>query len=736
MKKNIDEQKNLGEKFRSIGKAISEGFLKFIRKPSGIFALFVVVLVLLNLVASRAFVRWDITSPKSYSLSNASKESVRTVDEPLNIKVFFSSNLSAPYSSTYQYLKDILSEYKSAGNENFSYEIFDMNKDENIKLATDYGVQQVQIREIKNNEVGFKNVFMGVVVSYADQTEVLNGLASSDGMEYRITNAINSVISGTNALVGLTDGIRVTLYQSSNMNDMEIAGLADVEPAVKNVIDRLNKKYENRLDLAVSNPSSSEVQSLAETYGIPSYKLETETNAFLYGTVAIVLENNDRSRVVPIEIAQGIDVSTMQIHNSIRGLDVLEESIDDALKALASNVTSVAYITGHGEMSINDEENGAAVLAGILAEHYVLKEVNLSEKNIPLDTSCVMINGPKSVFSQKELYKLDQFLMNGGNLLLFLDPFDPEAQQQPNGMPSYLPLDTGLDSLLSKYGITCNKEYVMDERCAQTQDRWTGKVVDIYYAPMLETDSLNQGHAITKNLGDVMFFLPGSIDVDGAEKISGEKVSVLATTSKRSWAEKENFILDSNYIMPPDRSEEKRSNVAVLVEGKFSSAFDKVPEAEEVSAEDEKKEEAGEELYKSDTHLAKSIQNGKVLVVSTSHICGPFLRESFFQGTGIFVENLVDYMSENEDLCTMRTKGLSLASLEVDSLPLANVVKYFNEIGLALLVALVGLFVLLMRKKRRAQIRLRYNPNDSREEPKKVLKVKSSIKNKKGDKNE
>ncbi|MBQ2530113.1 MAG: Gldg family protein, partial [Treponema sp.] len=575
-----------------------------------------------------------------------------------------------------------------AGNENFSYEFYDMNKEENQRLASSLGIQQLQIREIKNNEVGFKNVFMGMAVSYSDQTEILNGLTSSEGMEYRITDAINKVISNTNALLGLSDGVSVTLYKSSSLKDINMIGFDDLESVVKSCVDTLNRKYENRLSFNVVDPSSEEVEKLIERYGVPSYNLESQV-----ATMCIVLENAGRSRVVPFTIQQelslvdgseGNQYSQAVFRYAIRGIETLDSSIDESLKALASNVNSVAYVTGHGELALSDEQSGASALSSILSEHYSLKEVNLSESDIPLSVSCVMINGPKTPFTQIELYKLDQFLMNGGNLLMFLDPFDPDPQRDENGMPVYTPLDTGLDKLLEKYGIAVNREYVMDEKCAETENQWTGKAVDLYYAPMLESDSLNQKHAITKNLGYVMFFLPGSIDVSAAEKISGEKVSVLATSSEKSWTESEGMTMEPEYMSPPDAASEKRSNLAVLVEGKFSSAFESAPakevksessdgeegDAEKENAEEEKTSE--ESVYESSTHLLKSVQEGKVLVVSTSFVSGPYLSQSIFQNTGIFVENAVDYMSENEDLCSMRTKGLSLATLDVKSNGFAN----------------------------------------------------------------
>lgn len=726
------------EKIKLFFKKISEGFLKFLRNPVGMFALFVIVLVLINLVASNAFFRWDITSPKSYSLSPSSREIVKTVDEPLNIKVFFSDNLSAPYSTTYQYLKDILSEYKSAGNKNFIYELFDMDKEESQKLASSFGIQQMQIREVSDTEVGFKNVYMGLVVSYSDQNEILNGLTSSDGLEYKITNAISKVISNTNALLGLSKNVSVTLYQSTNLKNLGVMGFDDLETAVRSAVFELNKKYDDRLELTINDPSSSDVISLAEKFGVPSYELQKNDGSLEYGTLSIVLESDEKNKIIPIKIGQGLGISDdgFQMQYNIQGLEYVSDYMDESLKALASNVTSVAYVTGHGEIPLS-EENGAAILSSLLAEHYSLQEVNLLESDIPYDVSCVMINGPKSIFDESELYKLDQFLMSGGNLLMFLDPFDPDAQQSEYGMPNYIPLDTGLDKLLTKYGIALNKEYVMDEKCAKTQDQWTGRIVDLYYAPMLESEGLNQKHSITKNLGNIMFFLPGSIDAQEAEKNPDEKVTILARSSKKSWTVKDNFILDSNYLTPPSSAEEKESDLIVLVEGKFNSAFDSAPvkEVEDIEKEDgEENSDSKNSSYKSETHLTKSTQNGKVLLVSSSYISSAYLGQSIFQNTALMIENLVDYMSENPDRCSMRTKGLSLAALEVSSKGVATFVKYFNEFGLAVLVALVGLFVLLWRKKRRIQIRQKYNPGDAREEPKKINKVKTFAK--KGGKNE
>ena len=107
-----------------------------IRERTLDFILAIIVIILLNLVSSRAFFRIDLTAQKSFSISQASKETVRNLQEPLAINVFFSNDLPAPYNGVEQYLHDILAEYKAAANKNFSCKFFDMAKESNQTVVS------------------------------------------------------------------------------------------------------------------------------------------------------------------------------------------------------------------------------------------------------------------------------------------------------------------------------------------------------------------------------------------------------------------------------------------------------------------------------------------------------------------------------------------------------------------------------------------------------------------------
>lgn len=181
-------------------------FLKWLKSPKSDFALFILLLILANLAAHNAFLRFDLTAPKSYSLSKASRSIVKNIEQPLNVRVFFADNLPSPYNGVAQYVKDILVEYKGAANSKFSVNYMDMSKPENEAIAREYGLHQIQIQEVKNNEVGFKQAYMGIVVSYGDSIELMDGITSVDGFEYSLTTKISKMISMSDTLEALGSG--------------------------------------------------------------------------------------------------------------------------------------------------------------------------------------------------------------------------------------------------------------------------------------------------------------------------------------------------------------------------------------------------------------------------------------------------------------------------------------------------------------------------------------------------
>ena len=685
-------------------------FINWLKSPSSDFALFIVFLLLLNIVSYNSFFRLDLTEPKSYSLSKPSKQVVKNLQEPLTIRVFFDKNLPTPYNSVAQYVEDLLAEYDGVANKNFSVINMDLSKEESLAMASDYGLSQIQIQEIKNNEVGFKQVYMGLVLSYGDSIETLDSITSTEGFEYKLTTKISKMISTADTLANLKqdEKINITLYFSPVLKNMGISGCAELEEIVETTFKEVNKQNKDRLDYKVVNPSESETIEFVQKYGIQAIQYKSE-NQQKVAALGLVVEYNDDFRVIPVQIERSL------FGYVVSGLETIGESINESLQSLMSNVQSIGYVTGHGELSLQDERQ-ALNFNKMVSAHYQIEELNLVEKDIPMNMSCIVINGPKADFAEEELYKIDQFVMRGGNVMFFVDSL-VEQGGSPYQAAEYVPNELNIDKLLNKYGVKRNYDYVMDTNCYTTSSSEYGKM-NLYWAPIMQKDQLAKKSVITQNLGYLIFLQNGSLDISGAENNSNLKSTVLVKSSPESWAQSERIMLNPIFMTPPEAGDFASQNLAVMIEGKFDSAYTEKPkfETSDESAETTENQTQDENQLTTENHLASAKLPGKIFVTGSSYVTTyQILDGQDTSPISMFFLNVIDYLNGNEEVCTMRTKGLGINVLTIKSPALATIAKYFNQFGLVILVAVAGLIVVRSRAKRRKQIREKYNPNDSRQ---------------------
>lgn len=691
----------------------------WLKNPRSDIFLFAVLLVLINLVAQRSFFRIDLTGPSSYTLSEGSKEAVKTLEEPLSVKVFFSENLNPPYSSVNTYVHDLLSEYQTAAGPNFSVEYFDLKsdesgmEDENVQLAMSYGLQQFRIREIKDNEVSFKNVFMGIVFTYADQVELLDGISSTESLEYNITSKIQKIVSDTNALSGLQDNIKVTFYKSENLNSFPVTvqNYSAADKLVSEAVRAANEKFHGRIDYETVILDEEQSYTIGKQYGILVLQWPDKTGASHISSLGLVISHGDKFYSIPFPL------QNMVLFWGVSGFENLQENLTQGILNLFAKTKNIAYITGHDELDSKNPQTGAGFFTEMLSDCYTVEDLNVSENEIPVNIKTIIINGAKTSFSDDELYKIDQFVMKGGNLLVLNDTYEtimPQSQYQRSG-PQFISISNGLDKLLKAYGVAEGGNFVLDTECFVQNDPEYGSA-DLYFAPITKKETINQSHPITRNLNYVIVPYAAPLNVEAARQNENLTVTELISSSVHSWETEANVKLTSKQTVPPDESKMSSKLMAVLLEGKFKSAFTEKPAKEG--------EENGDKSMVSATHLSESTQSGKVLVISTSFITtrGILENSSVETPNAIFIRNAVDYMSDNGDYASMRTKTLSLNELKESSKGAVTLAKWFNQIGLAILTAIAGILVLVARRSRRERIRRQYNPEDPREISKEASK--------------
>ncbi len=675
-----------------------KSFINWLKSSKSDFILWIILIVLINLVGSRAFFRIDTTKTQSYSLTETSEILVNTLEFPLSVKVFFSKNLPSPYNTTSQYVTDMLMEYEGAGNDFFSWELFDMDDSENVSIARDYGLSQIQIQEVKDNEVGFKNVWMGLAITYGDRIEVVDALTSSDGLEYRLTTTMSSMINEVSSLAGLTSDVRLRLYVSDGLKDFNIEGFNTIEPIVLQAFSSVNAKNMNKMSYKVINPTEEEIPALVEKYGIQQLDWLNEDESVGSGVIGLVLENDEKFRVLPVKM-----VSQMFLGNVITGLDSIEETLDESLRSLVSKTTVIGYLTGHDELSLYDAQ-AAGNIGNIAAQLYELREINLAEEDISVGINTLIINGPKTTISDEELYKIDQFVLRGGNLAIFADPFnvvydEMAAMYGQQSAPQYTPLNTGLEKLLSKYGVEVEQGYALDMNCYSYFDQQYGEL-DYYYIPVVHQNAMNEDNPISANLAYVFFPEVAPLHITIPEGNENRVATVLATTSENAWVQNENILLNPMYITPPSTKDDMaKENLAVLIEGTFESAFDSaLPNDEEKGS------------FDMNNHLKTSVQESKIFVAGTSQITsGMVIDEGGTTPSAMFVMNVLDVLNGSDDFARMRSRGISYSILTDGNLVIQEIAKYSNIFGLPLAVVACGIIVWILRNKRRKTIYEMYN---------------------------
>ncbi|MGD9058683.1 MAG: Gldg family protein [Desulfobacterales bacterium] len=733
----------------------SERYIKFL--------IYLIIVVLVNIAGITLFFRLDLSANKMYSISDASKKVVSTLSEPLTIKVFFTKNLPAPHNNTERYLHDLLEEYAIHANRYFNYSFHDVSaeegelseeKQENQRLANNYGIHPVQIQAIEKDEVKFQRAYMGLVVIHGDLIERIPTITTTEGLEYKLTTAIQKLNNKISALLGLQDKIRIKLFQSTSLNQiapyMGLTQLSQFPDTLEKVVARLNQKNYNKLTFEFLDPTADE--SLAadvNKYKIMTVKwpaLDEGTIPPGNGAIGMVMQFGERSIVVPL--LQVIKIPIIGTQYKLMEVAEVEDQINRNVEALIDINQDLGFVEGHGTLDIggisppgqNIRQNPDAVLnfRTLISQNYSLRPVDVDEAAIPDNLNAIIIARPTESFSDYALFQIDQFLMKGKNLILFLDRFrevQPANQQGRNlgGQQAvFVPLDTGLEKLLNHYGIRIKKSYVMDENSFQQElpAQLGGGQRSIYYAPIIKNRHINKELNFMKNIKGMITLKISPLELD-AERLdaNGLKAIRLISSSEKSWEMSGRITLNPMFIQPPQSKDEMQSKaLAYFVTGEFPSYFaDKpipVKKADETTAnktdsqegqQQEQSQPSGQQptvdlskITASGQFLLKG-KPGKIFLMASSDMLRDNLLDAGGRGpNATYILNVIDYLNGREDIAIMRGKQQRFNPLDDAAASTRTFVKTMNIVGLPTLVVLFGIAVWFRRHTRKKNIQMMF----------------------------
>ena len=223
------------------------------------FLVTVVIVVLVNVIGSYVFTRFDLTSEKRYTLSPTTKEILNDLNDYVYFKVYLEGDFPAGFKKLRRETKEMLDEFR-AYSKFIDYEFINPSesadaaeRNETYKQLYQAGLNPTDV-VVKNRDGSSKQmvIWPGALVSYRNNTEIAIDLlenqigqsseqalnASMQNLEFRLIDAVKKVIRLQKPNIAFIEGhgelseqevhdIAQTLAQNYNVVRLEIDGKID-----------------------------------------------------------------------------------------------------------------------------------------------------------------------------------------------------------------------------------------------------------------------------------------------------------------------------------------------------------------------------------------------------------------------------------------------------------------------------------------------------------------------------
>jgi ABC-type uncharacterized transport system involved in gliding motility auxiliary subunit len=476
-------------------------------------------------------------------------------------------------------------------------------------------------------------------------------------------NQLYTLSEGTkNILKTLEEPITLRLFLSQK-EATNLPGISSYTVRVKELLEEYQRLAGDKLKLRIIDPEPfSEQEDEAEGYGLQGIPLDDSNTTFYFGLVGS--NSTDDEDSIPFFTPNREEFLEHDLTKMVYQLANPKQKVVGILSTLP--------IQGDVSTSPFRAQNAAKpwMVVEQLKQSFKVETVDTEVDKIADNIDVLMIVYPKDL-TDKTLYAIDQFVLKGGRVIVFADPYSEVYQppQNPQNPMAALqaPRNSEMSKLFDAWGFEiANDKVVGDLKTAQrVQVRKGNRASVITYPVWMDLDGsqyFNKEDIITGKLGNITLATAGVIvekgDVD-TEIIpliqSGDKSMQIETKSLGFLSEPENLVRE---FKP-----EGKLTIAARITGQVKTAFPDGKPKEESDEEDD-----SSEAEESGTHLTESSEAINLIVVAdTDMLEDKFwvqVQNLFGQRLAIphaanatFVTNALDNLSGSNDLISVRNRG-------------------------------------------------------------------------------
>jgi ABC-type uncharacterized transport system involved in gliding motility auxiliary subunit len=381
-----------------------------------------------------------------------------------------------------------------------------------------------------------------------------------------------------------------SLKQNMEVDAYVTRGLPKLDAFVRDLRDLLQEYKEasgGKFDYTLTEPKTDEEKKIAKDAGLVEQPFgeanDTEEKAAVaQGFMGLVLKygsEKDAIKFIPPDASAGME---FWITNKVREI----RDKGDNLKH------KIGVLTGHDEIKLTDTnlvpsqgQKGGPSIQNIITQNfpfYAFQDVDLKAGDNEIDEALdgLIITQPGKDLTEKELRRIDQFVMKGKSLVVFASAVNEKA----NDATMTATLNShGLEKLLDGYGVTMNKDVVLDFGRSFRVNMFTqGGIASTRFPDMLDVqdDTRFTGNDMLLDTSFPGFFRLPEIVIPFASSIATHpdkqpeaKLSIVARSTPRSIVETGDTVDLKPFKHWQPKGTWTQYPVAAQVEGTLKTAF-------------------------------------------------------------------------------------------------------------------------------------------------------------------
>ena len=498
----------------------------------------------------------------------------------------------------------------------------------------------------------------------------LLGPARIDLTEHRLF----TLSEGTRGiLTSLDEPVTLRFYLSKRELE-RVPGIGGYADRVRALLEEYRRIAGGKLTLHVIDPEPfSEEEDRAVGYGLRGVPLGLDEGIFYFGLAGT--NSVDDEEVIPFFAAEREQFLEYDVTKLVHNLSSPEQKVVGLLSSLP--------VEGQGppmQVAMPGMGGPPWMVVDQIRQLFELRSLQPKLGEIPDDIDVLMLVHPQTL-PRAALYAIDQYVLGGGRVVAFVDPYSETQQDAMAGglMQPAASNRSEIDELLSAWGVTLGEDVVADlELALKVRMEQSGRILTFDYPVWMNITPSTFDHEdiVTGNLANLGFGTPGYLEpAEGATTTFTSLVTTTPRAAQFTTAQVAAVTTDPRDLLDDYASQDRPYTVVARISGKVGTAFPDGRPAPEPSGDEDTSETAeaddvgtGDETEPRAEHLSESIEDAQIIVVADADMLADrfWVVVQEFLGSriaipsaanGTLVINALDNLTGSGDLISVRNRG-------------------------------------------------------------------------------